>query len=150
MEHIIHASFVKRWRSFLVAQGVTLLSAAGILLRPWIFFYFSKESVLLGTETLCAIFLATNIVNSLPHTPGGLGVFEVAMVGTFALLGLGKEQAAPYSVVNRSSDLFFILLGLWLIFHYGLSAMARRVAKGEEKVTMKDAETEETGAATSP
>ncbi len=152
MEHIIHASFVKRWRSFLVAQAVTLVSALSILLRPWVFFYFSKESVLLGTETLCAIYLATNVINSLPHTPGALGTFELGMVGTFALLGIGEEQAAPYSVVNRASDLFLILLGLWLIFHYGLSSVAKRVAKGEEKVSMKDAEANGNGggAATSP
>lgn len=145
MELVIHRFFSHHWRTFLAAQAVTLLSAASILMRPWIFFYFLPERQLLGTEQLCGIFLATNVINSLPHTPGALGTFDLGMVGIFKLVGLDPDQAAPYSVVNRASDLFLILLGLWLIFHYGLSSMAKRVAKGEEKVSVGDAARENGG-----
>ncbi len=149
MEVIIHRFFSHHWRTFLAAQAVTLLSAISILMRPWVFFYFLPDRQLLGMEQLCGIFLATNVINSLPHTPGALGTFELGMVGSFALVGLPTDQAAPYSVVNRASDLFFIVLGLWLIFHYGLSSMARRVAKGEEKVSVEEA-VEANGGATPP
>jgi uncharacterized protein (TIRG00374 family) len=139
MEVVIHRFFSHHWRTFLIAQAVTLLSAISILLRPWVFFYFLPERQLLGMEQLCGIFLATNVINSLPHTPGALGTFELGMVGSFAVVGLPTDQAAAYAVVNRASDLFFILLGLWLIVHYGLTSMAKRVAKGEEKVDVEEA-----------
>ncbi|HEX7897390.1 MAG TPA: lysylphosphatidylglycerol synthase transmembrane domain-containing protein [Planctomycetota bacterium] len=140
MEHLIHAAFTHRWKLFLLAQAVTLLSAASIMLRPWVFYYFARDGHMLGIEHLCAIYLVTNVINSLPHTPGGLGIFEGGMVGLFALLGLGEANAAAYSVVNRAADLLLILFGLYLIVHLGLQSLARRVAKGEEKVRVEDAE----------
>lgn len=140
MENLIHAAFTHRWKLFLLAQGVTMISAASILVRPWIFYYFARGGHLLDIGVLCAIFLLTNVINSLPHTPGGLGIFEGGMVGLFALLGLGKENAAAYSLVNRAADLILILYGLYLIAHLGLRSLARRVAKGEEKVSLEDAE----------
>jgi uncharacterized protein (TIRG00374 family) len=140
MEHLIHAAFTHRWKLFLLAQAITLVSAASILMRPWVFFYFARGGYMLGIEHLCAIYLVTNVINSLPHTPGGLGIFEGGMVGLFALLGLGEPNAAAYSVVNRASDLFLLLLGLYLIVHLGLQSLARRVAKGEEMVRVEDAE----------
>ena len=140
MEHLIHAAFTHRWKLFLLAQAVTLLSAASIMLRPWVFYYFARGGQMLGIEHLCAIYLVTNVINSLPHTPGGLGIFEGGMVGLFSLLGLGEANAAAYSVVNRAADLLLILLGFYLIVHLGLRSLARRVAKGEEKVSLEDAE----------
>lgn len=140
MEHLIHAAFTHRWKLFLLAQAITLVSAASILFRPWIFYYFARGGQMLSIEHLCAIYLVTNVINSLPHTPGGLGIFEGGMVGLFALLGLGEANAAAYSVVNRASDLFLLILGLYLIVHLGLQSLARRVAKGEEVVHVEDAE----------
>jgi uncharacterized protein (TIRG00374 family) len=140
MEHLIHAAFTHRWKLFLLAQAITLLSAASILFRPWIFYYFARGGYMLGIEILCAIYLLTNVINSLPHTPGGLGIFEGGMMGLFALLGLGEANAAAFSVVNRAADLLLILIGLYLIVHLGLRSIARRVAKGEETVSLEDAE----------
>ncbi len=140
MEHLIHAAFTHRWRLFLLAQAITLVSAASILLRPWVFYYFARDGQMLSIEHLCAIYLVTNVINSLPHTPGGLGIFEGGMVGLFSLLGLGEANAAAYSVVNRASDLCLLLLGIYLIVHLGLQSLARRVAKGEEVVHVEDAE----------
>jgi glycosyltransferase 2 family protein len=140
MEHLIHAAFTHRWKLFLLAQGITLVSAASIFLRPWVFYYFARGGHMLGIEILCAIYLVTNVINSLPHTPGGLGIFEGGMVGLFSLLNLGEANAAAYSVVNRAADLFLLLLGLYLIVHLGLQSLARRVAKGEETVSVEDAD----------
>ncbi len=139
MEEIIHLTFTRRWRTFLAAQGVTLLSAAALLMRPWIFFYFTRDRILLGGEYLCAIYVATNMINSLPHTPGGLGIFEGTMVMLFALMGIGEANATAFSVVSRLADFLLILVGAWLIVHYNLQAIAKRVAEGEEKVTVGDA-----------
>jgi hypothetical protein len=143
MEQLVRGAFTKRWKTFLAAQAFTLLSAVGILMRPWIYFYFSQEGRLLGGEYLCAIYVVTNLINILPHTPGGLGIFDGGMVGLFALLDLGKSNAAAFALLTRTADVVLILLGLWLIVHYNLQSMARRVAKGEEKVSVGDAEREE-------
>ncbi len=140
MEQLIHQAFTRRWKTFLAAQAVTILSALSIFLRPSIFFGFTRERTLLPIEHLCAIFLITNVINILPHMPGALGFFEAGMVGFFAASGIGKENAAAFSLISRASDLFLILLGVWLIVHYGMQATARRVAKGEEKVTIEEAD----------
>jgi uncharacterized protein (TIRG00374 family) len=141
MEHIAHRAFTQKKRVFVLAQAITLFSAMSILMRPWIYFYFSKHSLMVGTEDLCAIFIVTNLINMLPHTPGALGVMEMGMGGLFQLLRLGGEGDAPaYQVVARLTDVVLILFGAWLIFHYNLQAMARRIAKGEEQVGIHEAE----------
>jgi uncharacterized protein (TIRG00374 family) len=140
MEHLIHAVFTKRWLLFLVTQAITLLSSLAILLRPWIFFYFAQDGALLGVEKMSGIFVVTNVINSLPHTPGGLGVFELGMAGFFKLVGMAESHANAYSLVNRASDLFLILVGCYLIVHLGMQSLAKRVAKGEEQVKMEEAD----------
>jgi uncharacterized protein (TIRG00374 family) len=140
MEHLIRAAFTKRWKTFLVAQALTLLSSVSILLRPWLYFAFSKEQRFLGMEYLCAIYLVTNLVNMLPHTPGGLGIMETVMAILFSATDMGADHATAYQICGRSADIVLILFGGWLIFHYNLQAMARRVAKGEEQVRLEDAE----------
>jgi len=133
MEHLIHAAFTKRGGLFLASQAITLVSSIAILIRPWIFFWFAHRE-LLGMERMCGVYLVTNVINSLPHTPGGLGVFELGMAGFFKVVGLGEANANAYSLVNRASDLFLILVGTYLIVHLGMQSLARRVAKGEEKM----------------
>ena len=140
MEHLIHAAFTKRWKTFLAAQAVTLLSSISILMRPWVYFYFSSDHRMLGVEYLCAIYLVTNLINVLPHMPGALGILEGGMVGLFTLMKLPEQHATGFALVTRIGDLSLILFGAWLIFHYNLQAMAKRVAKGEEQVHLEDAE----------
>jgi len=134
MEDLIHAAFTKRWRTFLVAQTVTMFSALSVLVRPWVYFQLAHQE-LVPFEKLSAIYIVTNLINMLPHTPGALGVMEGGMLGLFRILGLGSNSdAAAYQVVGRVSDIILILVGAWLIFHYNLQAMARRIAQGKEKV----------------
>jgi uncharacterized protein (TIRG00374 family) len=141
MERLIQAAFTKRWKTFFAAQAMTLLSAVSVLIRPWLYFAFSREILFVGAGDLCAIFIVTNLINMLPHTPGALGVMEGGMVALFRILGLGTDHdATAYQMVGRLADVTLILLGAWLIFHYNLQAMAKRVAKGEEQVLMRDAE----------
>jgi len=142
MEHIIHRSFTRGWRTFLAAQAVTLVSAVSILLRPWIFFYFMNGRFL-GSEYLCAIYVVTNLINMVPHTPGGLGIFEGGMLGLFNIMNLsqeqGAEQAAAFSLMTRIGDAVLLMVGIYLIIHLNMRAFAKSVTKGEQKLTMKDA-----------
>ncbi|HXX92783.1 MAG TPA: hypothetical protein VEN81_04065, partial [Planctomycetota bacterium] len=45
-----------------------------------------------------------------------------------------------FTLVTRMADVTLILLGSWLIVHYNLQSMARRVAKGEEALPISEAE----------
>ena len=125
-----------------MARPHALVSAFSILLRPWLFFVFAQDQWL-GMERLCAIYLVTNLINMVPHTPGGLGIFEGGMLGLFALMQLGGEDseklAAGFSIMNRAADLVLIVLGIVLIFVLNMRAFARSVAKGEQKLRVEDA-----------
>jgi uncharacterized membrane protein YbhN (UPF0104 family) len=142
MEQIIHRSCTHGWRTFFAAQAVTLISAVSILLRPWIFYYFMSGKFL-GSEYLCAIYVVTNLINMLPHTPGGLGIFEGGMLGLFNIMDPGKgnaaEQAAAFSIMTRIGDVVLLLVGIYLIIHLNMRAFAKSVAKGEQKLRVKDA-----------
>jgi uncharacterized protein (TIRG00374 family) len=134
MEHLIHVAFTKRWKTFLVAQAITTFSALSVLIRPWLYFYFAHRE-LVPFEKMSAIYIVVNLINMLPHTPGALGVMEGGMVGLFRILDLGVDSdAGAYQVVGRMADIVLIVFGAWLIFHYNLQAMARRIAQGKEKL----------------
>jgi uncharacterized protein (TIRG00374 family) len=141
MEHVIHVAFTQRWKTFVLAQAITTASALSVLMRPWLYFYFGKGHQWVGIEDLCSIYIVTNLINMLPHTPGALGVMEGGMVGLFRILELGGDaDAAAYQMVARLADVVLILNGAWLIFHYNLQAMARRIAQGKEKVGVHETE----------
>ncbi|HZE96023.1 MAG TPA: lysylphosphatidylglycerol synthase transmembrane domain-containing protein [Planctomycetota bacterium] len=140
MEHLIHNAFTKRWKTFVLAQGITAFSALSVLVRPWFYFYCAHREFV-PFEKLSAIYIVTNLINMLPHTPGALGVMEGGMLKLFAVLGLGTDDDAnAYQLVGRVSDVVLILLGCWLIFHYNLAAMAQRIAQGKEKVGVHETE----------
>jgi hypothetical protein len=146
MEHLIYNAFTKRWKTFVAAQAVTTFSALSVLVRPWVYFYFAHGEWM-PFEKLSAIYIVTNLINMLPHTPGALGVMEGGMLGLFRILRLGNDSdAAAYQVVGRVSDIVLILLGAWLIFHYNLQAIARRIAQGKEKLGVHETEGDEDAA----
>jgi uncharacterized protein (TIRG00374 family) len=141
MEHVIHTAFTQRWKTFVVAQAVTTLSALSVLVRPWLYFHFSAAHEHIPFEKLSAVYIVTNLINMLPHTPGALGVMEGGMVGLFRILGLGADSdAGAYQMVARLADVVLIIFGSWLIFHYNLQAMAKRIAQGKEKVGVHEVE----------
>jgi uncharacterized protein (TIRG00374 family) len=141
VEHLIHVAFTRRWKTFVVAQAVTTLSALSVLVRPWVYFYFSHRHEVVPFEKLSAVYIATNLINMLPHTPGALGVMEGGMVGLFNILNIGTPaDPRAYQLVGRMADVVLILFGSWLIFHYNLQAMARRIAQGKEKVGVHETE----------
>lgn len=145
VEIIIQRSFTHGWRTFIASQLVTLISAASILIRPWLFFVFASDHWI-PIQQLCAIYLITNLINMVPHTPGGLGIFEGGMIGLFALMGLGEakteQMAAGFSIVTRTADVVLIAVGVVLIFVLNMRSFAKSVTKGEQKLSMKDATVE--------
>jgi len=141
MEHLIHIAFTKRWKTFVLAQAVTTLSAISVVIRPWAFFFFGARHEVVSFAKLSSIYIMTNLINMLPHTPGALGVMEGGMGFLFSMLGVGVPgDAGAYQMVGRTADIVLILFGAWLIFHYNLQAMARRIAQGKEKIGVHETE----------
>ena len=138
MERIVHAAFTERWRSFIPSQAAAVVSAASIFMRVWIFFGLS--GVLLGADQLSAVYVITNVANSLP-VPGGLGVFEggVALFSQQVLYQIADEGLTAFLIVNRAADVFLVLVGLYFIAVSGLRALARSVAKGDVSTNVRDA-----------
>ena len=62
-------------------------------------------------------------------TPGALGFFEGGLVAFFAAVGLAEEQATAFALFTRAGEIVILIIGLWLIFHYGLKFVAWQVAK---------------------
>src|SRR5262245_17921637 len=141
MEHVIHTAFTKRWKTFVLAQAVTTLSALSVLVRPWVFFFFSARHEVVSFAKLSSIYITTNLINMLPHTPGALGVMEGGMGFLFSMLDVGGPgDAGAYQMVGRTADIVLILFGAWLIFHYNLQAVAKRIAQGKEKIGVHETE----------
>lgn len=138
LEHLIHAAFTKKWRTFLLAQAVTFVSAFAIATRPWVYFRFTPNPEILSIGNVAMIYLITNLANSITILPGALGFFEGGMFGYFKAAELGEDRAAAFAILARIADVTFVVLGTWLIAHLGLSKMAKGVAKGEEKVSAED------------
>ena len=77
-----------------------------------------------GFDRLCIIFVLSQVVNTFTFIPGGLGLFEGVMTGYARVSGLGGDKGAAFALVSRISDLTLVIIGCWLLFHYGLTQVA--------------------------
>jgi uncharacterized protein (TIRG00374 family) len=121
---LIYTVFINRAKAFMLAQAITCLSAVSIFLRPWIFFS-ALPHVDVGFDQFCIIFVLTQLVNMFTIIPGSLGLFEGTMTGYASASGLGDDKGAAFALINRISDLTLVIIGIWLIAHYGLTKVAR-------------------------
>ncbi|MCM0756007.1 flippase-like domain-containing protein [Desulfovibrio aminophilus] len=67
-------------------------------------FIFNTNTVMglnAGLDALLVIYAATSLSFLIPSSPGGLGLFEAAMVFSFAWFGLGREQALVAALLLR-------------------------------------------------
>jgi uncharacterized protein (TIRG00374 family) len=125
LEELIHQTLTNHFRILLLSQVITCFSAVTIFFRPWLFFH-ALPHLAIGFDQLCALFVITNLVNSLTLIPGGLGLFEATMVGYASLAQWGDDKGAALALITRVADLTFILMGGCFIFYHGLAHMARR------------------------
>jgi len=133
MEQMIRDAFTRRWRRFLLAQFLTLLSSVTLLLRPVLFFRFLPGAPALPLEHLAGIFLVTNLANLFTIAPGSLGFYDGGVTAYFKLAAdLRVSDGHALTVVNRICDLILLIAGSWLIVRHGLL----RIARGKEKVDL--------------
>lgn len=137
MEEVIHQSLTSRWKRFMVAQSVTLLSALTVFLRPWIFFAWMGGKHIMGLENLCFIFILTNLTNTVQITPGSIGVFEGGIAAYFSQVGLSPSDAMAFALVSRISDIALLLIGLGFLTRLGLLKKRKEIAQEVKKETMK-------------
>lgn len=129
LEQHLSLVFTRQRRVLLLAQALTCLSMVSLFLRPWLFFH-----ALAGPDArlthLCGLFVLTNLVNALTVVPGALGWFEATMAGYTSAVGLGDDKGAAFALLTRLADLTFLILGSWLILHYGFTRVARATVRG--------------------
>ena len=92
---------VKVLRDQLLGNPRRALQLGALALGYWAFdalcllVVFQALGVGFGVVELLVAYGVATAVGNLPLTPGGLGTFEAAMLGTLALLGYGSEAAIP-------------------------------------------------------
>lgn len=138
LETMIHAAVANRLRVFSMAQIITCFSAVSVFLRPWIFFR-ALPNLGITLDQLCIFFVLTTVVNALAFIPGALGMFEASMAGYAEATGLGDDKGAAFAIMNRIADLTLLLIGGWLIAHYGLSHVARGLDEEDKPQRTDDA-----------
>lgn len=130
-EQVIHDTLVPRWKSFLLAQAVALISTASVFFRLPLFMAFTPDADRLRWIHVFAVFLATNVINTLQFIPGSLGVLDGVLLLVFDQTGLSETHAAAYNIVNRIADVTLFTVGIWLLIHLGLARYLRRHEKAE-------------------
>jgi glycosyltransferase 2 family protein len=91
-----------------------------------------------GVELFVAYGVAMTF-GSLPLTPGGLGVFETAMIGTLALLGVGGYEAAIPVLGYRLFN-YWLPIPLALVFYPTLHLGSAKYRRAEEPESKKEEE----------
>jgi uncharacterized protein (TIRG00374 family) len=116
----IEETFRERRGAFLGALVLTGGPAVLVALKPFVFYWFL--GIRLSFPEIALTFVLTQLVLALQVTPGGIGIFEGGVLGTFALAGLSAPEAAAYAAVQRLSDV--VLVGLGVAFASREGAMS--------------------------
>jgi len=132
MEAMVRAHLTRRWRVFVLSQLVTLLSPLAQLLRPTIFFAFLRwagEGVRLpAVSELAVFFVLSQVLFMMPSTPGGLGVYEGGLIVIFSkVMGWEAAEGGAYAILVRTADLLLIVVGVWLVAHYGMTSLMKSI-----------------------
>jgi uncharacterized protein (TIRG00374 family) len=117
-----------RWDQFLLSFVIMLLS--------WFFgameLYFLSRSLGVEAQFLWIAFVlgVISLGIAIPSAPAGLGVYEVAMVGAFSILGVSSSQALAIAIVAHLIQISFTgVIGVYGIFRDGesLAGLYRRL-----------------------
>jgi uncharacterized protein (TIRG00374 family) len=112
---------IRAARRQLAAQPAEAPKLAALALGYWAFdalcliLMFDALGVGADPFVLLVAYCVATTIAAIPLTPGGLGIFEVTMLATLALLGVGSEAAIPilgYRLFN-----FWLPIPLAVIFY---------------------------------
>ena len=108
-------------RQQLAARPAEATKLAALALGYWAF---DALGVAADPFVLLVTYGVATAIAAIPLTPGGIGIFEVTMLATLALLGVGSEAAIPilgYRLFN-----FWLPIPLAAIFYPTLQVGAER------------------------
>ncbi len=121
-------------RQHLVRRSTEVPRLAALALGYWTFdalcliLMFDALGVAADPLVLLVAYGVATTIASVPLTPGGIGIFEVTMLATLAVLGVGSEAAIPilgYRLFN-----FWLPIPLAAIFYPTLRRTGRNHAPG--------------------
>jgi glycosyltransferase 2 family protein len=116
-------------RRQLAARPAEVPKLAALALGYWAFdalcliLMFDALGVAADPFVLLVAYGVATTIAAIPLTPGGIGIFEVTMLATLALLGVGSEAAIPilgYRLFN-----FWLPIPLALVFYPTLRCNGR-------------------------
>jgi uncharacterized protein (TIRG00374 family) len=128
VEAFVREAFTERIGRFFVAQIFAFLSAVSIFVRPWVFHVWTAGRGRLPLHHIAAVYVLTNLVNTVQFIPGSLGLLEGGVAAYFAQAAdpaMPQASAAAFLVVNRIADLALLSLGLTLLVRAGLRRWLR-------------------------
>jgi uncharacterized protein (TIRG00374 family) len=125
---------IRAARRQLAARPAEAPRLAALALGYWAFdvlcliLMFYALGVVADPFVLLAAYGVATTIAAIPLTPGGIGIFEVSMLATLAVLGVGSEAAIPilgYRLFN-----FWLPIPLALIFYPTLRYHGRDSSSG--------------------
>jgi uncharacterized protein (TIRG00374 family) len=131
---------IRAARRQLAARPTEAPKLAALALGYWVFdalcliLMFDALGVVADPFVLLVAYGVATAIASIPLTPGGIGIFEVTMLATLALLGVGSEAAIPilgYRLFN-----FWLPIPLAAVFYPTLRSNGRdRIFAGQRRDT---------------
>jgi glycosyltransferase 2 family protein len=125
-------------RRQLAARPTEAPKLAALALGYWAFdalcliLMFDALGVVADPLVLLVAYCVATTIAAIPLTPGGIGIFEVTMLATLALLGIGSEAAIPilgYRLFN-----FWLPIPLAAVFYPTLRRAGRdRISAGQRR-----------------
>jgi uncharacterized protein (TIRG00374 family) len=129
---------IRATRRQLAARPTEAPKLAALALGYWAFdalcliLMFDALGVVADPLVLLVAYCVATTIAAIPLTPGGIGIFEVTMLATLALLGIGSEAAIPilgYRLFN-----FWLPIPLAAVFYPTLRRAGRdRISTGQRR-----------------
>jgi uncharacterized protein (TIRG00374 family) len=125
---------IRATRRQLAARPTEAPKLAALALGYWAFdalclmLMFDALGVVADPFVLLVAYCVATTIAAIPLTPGGIGIFEVTMLATLALLGVGSEAAIPilgYRLFN-----FWLPIPLAVVFYPTLRYNGRDSSSG--------------------
>jgi uncharacterized protein (TIRG00374 family) len=116
------------------ALGLSFLRASAMWLRVWLLILFLGK--ISGGLPALSI-LGFNYMASMIPIPTALGSHEAIQTFAFSVFGLGRSNAAVFTMIIRGVELTISLLGLVFLFKFGTEFLKKLLFKKIEKLADK-------------
>jgi len=114
------------------AVGLSFLRAAVMYLRVLFLILFLGKNI--GTFAALSILGFTYLATIIP-IPTALGSHEAIQIFAFNSLKLGISTATAFTIIIRGAELLVALVGLGIVFHFGLRAAKNTIFKKIDNLT---------------